>query len=152
VAARGSGGRQPSAAHGDHFTPLRVSHDPGPGHSRFASRTIQVYILLFPFLVLCLITWPLCHDLSGRPLGSSLSGPDLCLVNGELSLTLGCRFLSGSVRAFSFLPLQSTLFVGSDRYSLTPIRALQVQPKHFPTFTLLVQYSSERSRKLQSVP
>jgi hypothetical protein len=74
VAARGSGGRQLSAAHGYLFTPLRVSHDPEPGRPRFASRSIQVYILLFPFLVLCLITWPLCHVLSGRPLGSSLSG------------------------------------------------------------------------------
>jgi hypothetical protein len=150
---RGSGGRQPSAAHGYHFTPLRVSHDPGPGHTRFASRSIQVYILLFPFLALCLITWPfvMTHDLSGRPLGSSLSGPDVCLVNGELSLTFGLQISQWKCACFFFLAITIHSSGGSDRYSLSPIRALQVQPKRSLTFTSLVHHSSERSRKLQSV-
>jgi hypothetical protein len=50
VAARGSGGRQPSATHGDHFTLLRVSHVPGPRHSRFASRTNSGLQSFIPFL------------------------------------------------------------------------------------------------------
>jgi hypothetical protein len=116
VAARGCRGRQPSAAHGYYFTPLRMSHDPGPGHTRFASRSIQVYILLFPFLVLCLITWPLCHDVSGRPLGSSLSGPRRLPCQWRAVSDFGLQISQLQISVLPLWSLQTIQIVCSDRF------------------------------------